>query len=97
MTETELTRLESNFKKLRTITEESKNESEKQKAQLALLKNQLSESESLLATQKASLQTVSESLAQYAAEQKKIQVSRKRERTFWIVLSGFLLVRTIAK
>lgn len=97
ITEAELARLETNLSRLQEITAESKNESEKQKAQLSVLKNQLREAESLLAKQRTSLQTANELLEQYEAEVKRTEVRQKRERTVWIVVAGVLLVRSVTR
>ena len=97
ITETELTRLETNLSRLQEITAESKIESEKQKAQLSILKNQLSEAESLLAKQRTSLQTANELLEQYAKEEQKSKRLLKRERTLWMTVAGVLLVRNVVK
>lgn len=97
ITETELTRLETNLNRLQEITAESKNESEKQKAQLRILKNQLSEAENLLAKQRTSLQTANELLEKYAKEEQKSKRRLKRERLLWVSVAGVLLVRSVAR
>lgn len=97
MTEAELVQLETNLNRLEMIAQESKNESEKQKSQLTVLKSQLGEADSLLMKQKASLENANKLLKQYEEEQKKAKRHLKRERTVWMTVAGLLLVRCIAK
>lgn len=97
ITETELTQLEENLSRLQEIAKKSKNESEKQKVQLIILKTQLSSAESLLEKQKTSLQTANELLEQYAKEEQKAKRQLKRERTLWMSITGVLLLRSVVK
>ena len=92
VTEKELTQLEMNLNRLQTIAEDSKIESKLQKEQLAILKHQLSESDSLLMKQEVSLKNANILLMRYEDEQKKEKQKMKRERMAWITTVGALLV-----
>ena len=97
VTETELSRLEENLNRLQKIAQESGIESEKQKRQLIILKNQLNEAENLLMKQQASLKTANELLKKYETEQKTIQRKIKSERTVWMAIAGVLLVHQLLR
>lgn len=81
-----------NLNQLQRIAEESKTESKMQKEQLAILKHQLSESDSLLTKQEVSLKNANILLMRYEDEQKKEKQKMKRERIAWIATMGALLV-----
>lgn len=97
MKETELSRLEENLNRLQKVAQESSIESEKQKRQLIILKNQLNEAENLLMKQQASLKTANELLKKYETEQKTIQRKIKSERTVWMAIAGVLLVHQLLR
>lgn len=92
VTEAELTELETNLTKLQTLAQRSRNESDEQKRQLAVLKRELNETESLLERQKTSLETANELLKESAAAEKKARDKLHRERSIGLAIIGALLL-----
>ncbi|ERT59973.1 hypothetical protein HMPREF1250_0941 [Megasphaera vaginalis (ex Srinivasan et al. 2021)] len=83
--------------RLQTIAKESGSESEQQKEQLTVLRNQLIEAERLLMKQQESLKNANELLQKYEDEQKKARRRMNRERTVWMTVIGVLLGCHLAK
>lgn len=97
VTESELSRLEKNLSRLQTIAKESGSESEQQKEQLTVLRNQLIETDRLLMKQQESLKNANELLQKYEDEQKKARRRMNHERTVWMTVIGVLLGCHLAK
>ena len=105
ITEAELTRLETNLKKLETINQQSQAELATLKSQLAIstqalneakkesqrLTQQLNELKAASEKQQQLLQTANQSLEQYAQEEKAKQRSLKRQRNIaYIIAAGMM-------
>ena len=111
ITETELTKLESNLTELKTINEALRTACSGQQFKAAELQVKLTKAEELsrtLQSQLADLQTKStrqealltqanESLKEYAAEEKRTRLRIKAQRNMWEAMAGAMLIGMIAK
>lgn len=100
ITEEELTRLETNLRKLEQLSSTQKTELTrlqeqltKSEQELALLKSQLATSSTQLTQAQNSLQTANELLKQYADEEKKKRLKIKAQRNTYFTL---MVAATIA-
>ena len=100
ITEAELTRLETNLRKLEQLSSTQKTELTrlqeqltKSEQELALLKSQLATSSTQLTQAQNSLQTANELLKQYADEEKKKRLKIKAQRNTYFTL---MVAATIA-
>ena len=90
ITETELSRLESDLDRALEEKRKQKEQSERLRKQLKTLENQSEE-------RKKALETVRKSFEEYAEEERKKQKSLRRERNAAIGLAGLLAVALVAR
>lgn len=90
ITETELSRLESDLDRALTENGKQKEQSERLRIQLRTLKTQSEE-------RKKALETVRKSFEEYAREERKKQESLRRERNGALGLVGLMVVALVAR
>ena len=102
ITEAELTRLETNLTQLEAINNQSQQESQmlreqlaEAKKQLTMLTQQLNELKAASEQQQQLLQTANQSLEQYAQEEKAKQRSLKRQRNIAYIIAAGLLYAAV--